>query len=109
MKEVGGWFLHFFYDSLKDYFINVNLKCREIAGRTLLFFDFNMDSPRFAAMGIRMTRFPPPLAAQIGSIKFWNQLQIRLNELGIAPPRRRTSDEHKLEVRLVTPSVMSSS
>jgi len=53
--------------------------------------------PKYESMGMTPSKHAPPLAVQLGSIKFWNQLKQNLESTGITAPRKRKLDEKYAE------------
>ncbi len=91
-KEIGGWFLVIPEDP-KNYWVKLKATLRFQGDKTFVLLDYALDSPKLRAMGVRPSRFAPPRAVQLGSIKFWSQLEKRLDEVKVGPPRRRGASE----------------
>lgn len=92
VKELGGWAFHL-ADDPKDYIVIVKATLKALPGKTLILLDYELDSPKIRSMGVRPSRHAPPLAVQLGSLKFWSQLETRLLEVKVQPPRKRKPDE----------------
>lgn len=92
VKEVGGWYM-VLPENPQDYTVAVRAKLTEIRGATMVVLDYEMDSPKYRAMGFQPAKSAPPQAVQLATLKFWRQLEAELAKEEIAPPRRRTPSE----------------
>jgi hypothetical protein len=92
VKELGGW-AFYLADDPKDYIVMLKATLRALPGKTLILLDYELDNPKIRSMGVRPARHAPPLAVQLASLKFWSQLEERLLEVKVQPPRKRKPDE----------------
>lgn len=92
VKEIGGWFMQL-SEKPDDYVVTVRATLRPLAGKTLIVLDYLMDNPSFREMGLKPPQHAPPLAVQLGTLKFWSHLERRLLEASLPKPRKRTQKE----------------
>lgn len=92
LKKLGGWMFSL-GDDTKGYIVTVIAGLHTIGSKTIVLLDYKLDMPQYRQMGITPSKFAPPLAVQLGSIKFWKQLESNLNKVNLPAPRKRTSDE----------------
>lgn len=91
-KQIGGWYMEM-RDDPKGYFVAVKATLRPMPSGTFVLLDYELDNREIRAMGVRPSRHAPPLAVQLGSLKFWAQLEKRLSEVRAPAPRKRESKE----------------
>lgn len=92
VKELGGW-AFYLADDPKDYIVTLKATLLPLPDKTLIVLDYELDSPKIRSRGVRPSRYAPPLAVQLVSLKFWSQLEKRLLEVKVQPPRKRKPDE----------------
>lgn len=80
-------------DDPKDYVVTVSATVRPFKGKTLVLLEYALDNPKLRRKGLAPSKHAPAKAVQIGSLKFWGQLEKRLREVKVPPPRRRTKLE----------------
>lgn len=91
-KEIGGWYMEM-RDDPKGYFVAVKATLRPMPSGTFVILDYELDNREIRAMGVRPSKHAPPRAVQLGSLKFWAQLEKRLSEVRAPAPRKRESKE----------------
>jgi hypothetical protein len=91
-KEIGGWFLELRGDP-KNYIVTLGAGLKSVSGKTFVLLEYSLDNPQMRGMGIRPSKYAPPLAVQLGCAKFWNRLTDNLRGAGVPPPRRRMNNE----------------
>jgi hypothetical protein len=94
-RELGGWFMSLSEDP-KGYVVTVRATLRAFSTGTLVRLDYELDNLRLREMGVRPSKHAPPRAVQLGSRKFWSQLEKRLAEVRTPAPRRRTPQEYEI-------------
>jgi hypothetical protein len=92
VKELGGWYFYL-PDDPKGYVVTVRASLRRLPQKTFVLLDYELDSPKYRALGYTPSRAAPPLAVQLGSTKFWSHLEKRLSEVRVEPPRRGAGSE----------------
>jgi len=97
IKQVGGWMFYMANDP-KGWVVTVGASMRKEGDKTLVLFDYKIDNPKYRQMGYQPCKYAPPLAVQLGAMKFWNQLEKRLQDDELPAPRRRTDEELKWEI-----------
>jgi len=86
VKEIGGWMFTINKDP-SGYIVMVSASLKEIQNKTLVLLNYRLRMPKYESMGMTPSKHAPPLAVQLGSIKFWNQLKQNLESTGITAPR----------------------
>lgn len=94
VKEIGGWFVRISEDP-SVYFIEVSVKLTPRKSSTFILLEYQLDAPKYRAMGITPNRRAPPLAVQLASAKFWNSLEKKLKDVNMPAPRTRRLDERE--------------
>lgn len=92
VKKVGGWMFKLSEDA-EGYIVTVSAGMRAIGNKTFVLLDYSLDMPKYRAMGLSPSEHAPPLAVQIGAIKFWKQLQSNLTKVSLPSPRKRKPEE----------------
>lgn len=92
VKELSGGLLYL-KDDPSDYVLTVKITLRAIDRKTLVVIDYLLSAPKFEAYGINMPKVAPPEAVLIGSAKFWDALERKLQLVDIPKPRRANPDE----------------
>lgn len=92
VKEIGGWFMTM-PDDPSVYFINATVKLISNGQSTFVQLEYELDSPKYRAMGIQLSKRAPPLAVQLAAAKFWIGMEGRLKEIGAPAPRMRNPNE----------------
>ena len=92
VKEHGGWFMKI-KDNPDQYIITGKAALKRVGSKTFVLLDYELTMPEYERNGMLPTKVAPPMAVQLGSIKFWLRIEERLEELGIKAPRKRTRTE----------------
>src|SRR5919109_559390 len=95
IKKIGGWALTLNGDP-GTYVVTVAAYLKPLKGGTFVLLDYDLDSPKYRAMGLNPTQSPPPLAVKIAANKFWSRLSEKLVEMKVPEPRRKRADEHEI-------------
>ena len=91
-KAEAGW-LFYLPDDPSGYIVTVKAKLLDKGDKTLVLLDYRMKNPEHEEMGFEPSEYAPPLAVQLGSIKFWNALKQRLTSVSLPAPRKRAKSE----------------
>jgi hypothetical protein len=97
IKQAGGWMFRM-RDDPKGYIVTVGASMRQVQDKTLVLLDYKLDNPKYRQMGFLPCEYAPPLAVQIGAMKFWTQLEKRLQDVNLPAPRIRIDEEKKWEI-----------
>jgi len=92
LKQIGGW-MFAISDNPTEYVVTVRATLRPVGGKTFVRLDYELEAPQIRAMGVTPSKHAPPLAVQIGSLKFWSALEKNLGAVSMKAPRRRSSSE----------------
>ena len=95
MKDLGGDQLVLPADP-SNFVITLLAVVRGVGDISVVHLEYELDSPKYRRMGLLLSRKAPPSAVRIASQKFWTILQLRLERLKIAPPRRRQGKEFEI-------------
>ena len=82
----------------KGYIVTWAANMRPMHGKTFILLEYKLDNPKYRERGIVANQYAPPLAVQLGTTKFWIQLEKRLQIENIPVPRRRTEKEKLLDI-----------
>ena len=91
-KAEAGW-LFSLPDDPSDYIVTVKAKLLDKGDKTFVLLNYRMKNPEYEEMGFEPSEYAPPLAVQLGSIKFWNALKQRLTSVSLPAPRKRAKSE----------------
>lgn len=92
VKEIGGWMFSLNEDP-SGYIVVVKASMTATKNKTLVLLDYKLRMPKYERMGMTPSEHAPPLAVQLGSLKFWNALKINLKAIGVSEPRKRNNSE----------------
>jgi hypothetical protein len=95
MKDIGGSLLVLPEDP-SNFVITLLAVVKGFGDISVVHLEYELDSPKYRRMGLLLSRKAPPSAVRIASQKFWTFLQLRLEKLKIAPPRRRQGKEFEI-------------
>lgn len=91
-REKAGW-MFYLPDDPSDYLVTVQAKLLDKGAKTFVILDYKMANPKYEEMGLQPSEYAPPLAVQLGSLKFWDKLGQNLSELTLPKPRKRNHQE----------------
>jgi hypothetical protein len=92
VKEIGGWMFNLSANP-KGYIVTVAAGLKAVRDKTFVLLDYRLDMPDYRRMGFTTSEHAPPLAVQIGAMKFWTQLDKNLKKVGAPSLRKRRADE----------------
>ena len=79
IKKIGGWYM-VMRDDPKGYSVIIKAKIKSIGGSVIVSMDYELDNLEYRKMGIQPSKTAPPLAVQLASSKFWNELNSQLEK-----------------------------
>ena len=82
-----------FSDNPDHYTIIFKATLRPMNGKTLVLFDYYLDSPKMRRMGLTPLKYAPALAIHLACEKLWANLTKQLRDAKVQPPRRRSKQE----------------